>query len=472
MLWQQGVLNWKWHGTQRAIDDAIAASGKRRHFLLCSRRLGKSHYLLCKAFECCLQQPNRRVLYLAPTGKDAQEIATDLALQVLEDCPAHLKPTLRVQAKELVFPNGSLIRFKGVNGEHAESIRGGAADLAILDECGIMDNLHYVLQSVVGPMTATTRGRIYLATTPPKSPGHESAEVYEAMAKQGATSLFTLRDAPHIPFEEKVRLLLECGEAEGAVEGILQGTWAPVTTAALREYFCRFVTDSSLAVVPEFDEAAQAEVVREWPCPEYFDAYVSLDPGYVDNTGCLFGYWDFKAATLVIEDEVLLRRPGTDAIADAIKAKEAALWPGRTPYVRITDIDKRLVADFANKHALPFHLANKKDSSASINLLRTLVGGRQLAIHPRCVHLVRQLRNATFSRNGKDLARGGEVDGHYDLVAALKYLARGVQQTRNPYPTLYNGWRPGMALPRASPKPSLGLLDNTPLGRKLARAKG
>jgi hypothetical protein len=470
-LWRRGNLTFKLHPTQRKIYDAIYASKDRRHFLLCSRRLGKSYLLVTLAFEQALQTPNSRILYLAPWSKDAADIANDLVVQITDDCPPYLKPEYRAQQKELAFKNGSVIRFKGTNGEHAQFLRGGAAHLVILDEVGLMDDFKHVLYDVVAPMTLTTQGRILIATTPPRSPGHESALIHEDWAARTLVSKFTLRDAPHIPYSEKVRILEQCGEKTARIPGILDGSLEPETTTAKREYFCDFVTDASSAVVPEFDDQARKDIVKNFEIPPYRDCYVAMDPGMVDATGVLFAYWDFRRAKLVIEDEWVERHANTVQIATALRTKEEELWNGKQPFMRISDVDKRLIADLMQLHGLAFSPANKKDSDASINLMRVMVSGREIEIHPRCVNLIRQLKNAVWNRRQSDFERS-EIDAHYDLVAALKYLCRGLIKNRNPYPAWFDAQAQNTWYSPKSRKPrNNGLFNNSPVTKRLLRKK-
>ncbi len=482
-LWRRGELGYKLDRTQKKIADALLASSRRKFFLLCSRRLGKSYMLLSLAFGLAIRKPGARILFLAPTGKLAAEIATDLAVQLLADCPADLRPEYYAQSKEFHFKrSGSILRLKGVNGERASDLRGLAQDLIILDECGIMDSLESVVSSVCMPMTMTTGGQILLATTPPESPGHDSVAIYEDLAGAGAAVRFTLADSDtdRVSFETKCEFLCEAGEDPDHVADILRGTREAQTTTALREYFCQFVTDASKAVVPEFTSVAQREIVREHARPEFFDAFTGIDPGMEDRTGILYGYWDFLASKIVIEDESLLHRANTKVIADCVRGKELELWPGREPRTRVSDVDKRLISDLAQLHGIKFRAARKEDSLGAVNLMRNDVHSRTLVINPRCVHLIRQLRNATWNNAASDFARAGErsMDGHYDLLAALKYITRTIDRTRNPYPENYYaiGGRLGPAMGsqysiKRRARNELGLYPNTPLGRKLAKVK-
>lgn len=469
-LWRRGLLGYKRHSTQRLIKEAVDASSHSSHFLLCSRRLGKSYELLLEAFETAIQIAGSRILYLAPWAKNASEITEDAAVQILADCPKELLPEFKSQVKEFHFKNGSIIRVKGVNGEHAQYLRGGAADLVILDEIGLMHDLRHVISDVVMPMTMTTNGRILLATTPARSPGHESTAIYWEHYELGASSRFTIRDAPHVSDERKAYFLRVAGEKNERIPAILHGELLPETTTAKREYFCEFVTDADSAVLPRFPEA-KADIVKIPERPPYFDTYVSMDPGFNDKTGILFAYVDYLNRKLVIEDELLLKRADTPMIARALKEKEKENWGDKIPCKRITDIDLRLIADLWSIHGLSFHKADKPDMLSGINMINVMIDSRQIIIHPKCEQLIQQMENAVYDAKGKDFDHT-EADSHFDLVAALKYLCRAINWQKNPYPDWWN--RPGYGTwvpPKSRPKLNTGILGNTPFARRLVRNK-
>jgi hypothetical protein len=474
-LWRRGELSYKFHATQKRILEALQKAERRKFFLLCSRRLGKTFMLLTLAFETALKKPGSRILFLAPVGKNAAEIATDTARQVLKDCPANLHPTYNGQAREFTFKNGSIIRLKGVNSEHADDLRGGATDLAILDEAGQMNDLANLVSGVVMPMTMTVPGsRIIFATTPPTSPGHDSKTIYEDLAADGCAVRFTILDSPHVSNDVKAEYLVEAGEAKEDVPLILAGKMEPKTTTAQREYFCRFVTSADQAVVPEFP-AKRDEIVVEWPRAPYFDCYTSIDPGFNDKTGILYAWYDFARSKIVVEDESLLSHASTFVIAEELLRREAALWEDKTPLLRVSDIDHRLAADLWEQNGLLISPAQKQNSIDAINYMRNLIATGRIIINPRCTNLVRQLNDATWNRKATDFARAGDTspDGHYDLLAALKYLCRAVNMTRNPYPSGYmDGDRPNeFRSPRRKGPQNAGLLPNTRLGRRLSKKK-
>jgi len=236
------------------------------------------------------------------------------------------------------------------------------------------------------------------------------------------------------------------------------------------------VTDAASAVLPEFTAEAQAQTVKSSSRPPYFDAYVAMDPGFQDRTAILYGYWDFRRAKLVIEDESLMHRPSTSDIAAEIARKERAAWAGQEPYARVSDVDPRLIADLWQLHRIQFRASEKQDSLGAINLVRNMIQARELEIDPRCVHLIRQMKNAIWNNKATDFARAGSKspDGHFDLVAALKYLCRGVNRHHNPYPEGYGSTvtQSTWLSPRPNQSPvGLGLMADTPFSRRLARTR-
>jgi hypothetical protein len=466
--WRRGELEYLLKPPQRAFYRTLKASKGRRHFFCCSRRWGKSLILTTIAIETALQKTGARILYLAPWSKDAADIVKEASEHVLADCPPEFKPDYNAQSREMLFRNGSVIKFRGVNGETAQFLRGGSADLVVLDECGIMDDLYHVVNEVVTPMTLTRSGRVILATTPARTPGHDSKRLYDEAAKVGTAYEANLLSVTHLTREQKSAALAAAGEDPASVEAILDGKAVPKGTTALREYWCSWVTDSGSAVVPEFDAQAKLEMVQVAERPPYFDAYTAMDPGMVDPTGIIFAYWDVRGQRLVVEDEWVAPNAGTPEIAQAIKTRERGLWGEQQPFMRICDVEKRLISDLIRSFGLPFTQALKNDSKGAVWNMRQMVKSRELIINPRCVNLVRQLENATWNSRVTDFdhdpsAEG--VDGHYDLVAALKYLCRMVVRDHNPYPAGYSdpafghsrGWRGEAKGDLSSLRPKTGL---------------
>jgi hypothetical protein len=373
----------------------------------------------------------------------AQKLILPSIREILKDCPEDLKPVYVKSEKVFNFKNGSIIQIEGTDEGNAEKLRGTSSHLSILDEAGFMDDLDYVINDILLPQALTTNGKMLISSTPPKSMAHPYVKfIYEAQKHDSyikKTILDALEDIKNDPPHLKNRLNPEIvEEIKQSVGGENSPTWR-------REFLCEIKTDQSRSVIPEFNEAVEAAIVREWPKPDKFDAYVAMDLGFVDFTGILFAYYDFKNALVVIEDEILLNghEVTTKAIAEQVRAKEQALWTDpktqifNPPYVRVSDDDLITLNDLNKLHNLIFMPTKKDGLELAINEVRMKIGAQQIIIHPRCQNLIFQLKAATWAKNRKTFERT-EESGHYDLIAALVYLVRNIQYNKNPYPLFNN----------------------------------
>lgn len=457
------------HAGQRLIYDALESSTAKRVYLNISRRWGKSFLFLVREWEKCLKRPGWRVLYVAPSGKDAENIAVDLVAKITATCPPELVPEFSSLSKEFNFTNGSRIRFIGANNERARYARGQEVDEAVVDEAAEVDDLPYLVNEVLMPMTFDTDGRILLASTPPRSPSHPSTLLAKRLALEGGPGAyfhFTIHQNPRATPE---RIAAYCAEAGG-----------PESTTWKREYLADLDTvDSDTVVVPEFAKA-EASICVEWPRPPGFvhvDKLVSMDPAFVrDRSGGLFGYVDFLAGgRLVLEREFLLHRPTIAVLAKATNDMERQLWPDMKVRLRVVDDPHGVIApELWEQGKVSFIRAEKSDRDRSISIMRQHIQAHRIYISPSgCPELVKQLKYAVWNKRASDMERTPE--GHFDLVAALWLMCRHLDLSRNPYPAdfgiaphmHYVGGPPG----RNPDALSKALLSGTPLGRRVLRGK-
>jgi len=486
--WRRGDLSFKRYEHQQAVVDHMNALDAREYFSLWTRRGTKSGNGVLLSAEACLKPLELRkpwevgrALFLAPTAKSAAEIATDIAIKLLRDCPKHLQPEYRKQEKEFYFPStGGVWRLKGVNGETFENLRGGEYDIIILDECAQYDQLEEILYGVVMPMTLTTKGRILYQTTPPDSPAHFSVKLFGKMQAQGLASKVTLRDVTHISFEEKCRMLIAVGERADEVVDILEGRKEPRTAFVRREYFCDFVVDPNRAVVPEFVEHKNEVVVADYKRPPMFDCYGAADMGMRDRTAILSAFFDFTNQCIVVEGEALLDRANTATVAATWGMLEAKLgYNGRKVMRVVDDPSLRVSADLTalGLTAMPVH---KPGREAAVAAMRVAITSGRVRIKSNLVRLIHQLETAIYKRSesGKNFDFERDADGHFDLVDALIYLVRSVVWTKNPYPP---GWVPEdfqatssgfrSSSPKQASRLNQAVFGGTSAGRRLLRGK-
>lgn len=428
--------------------------------------------------------PGAIIRYLGQTGDSALAILQPSMDQIMALCPLprserpypYNRNDSLGSSSEFRWDNGATLVWSGTDNDTFRRQRGPRSHRITYDEAGFYPKLTEV-QEALNPSLQTTGGAPLYLSTPPVSPGHPFVDLYEAASAIGRSEHETLYDNPRLS-PEQIEKVIEraAAEKQQTVEAFKKSTYFR------REYLAEICLDSELAVVPEFPEVKE-RIVVERQRPPFFDMYVAGDPGMDDFTGILFAATDFRRAKLLIEHELLLMKANTGTIANAILDVLEAHYDARTlqvkglrqlaqdspkPYCAVfDDSSKRVTADLWNYHRFSAAPAMKDDSEAAINVMRLEVGACNVEIHPRCVHLIRQLGNAVRVKPGGDMARS-KRDGHYDLVAALKYLVRHWEKTRNPYPLDY-GFDNRTQTRREVPRPvSLGdvMLRNTSLARR------
>lgn len=395
-----------------------------------SRQLGKSFFLATVAIEECIRTPHTIVKFIAPTVKDIKRIITPLIREITGDCPKDMRPGYKSQEHIFRFPNGSEIQLAGTDKGHAESVRGNKSHLCVIDEAGFCDDLKYVVNSILIPTTTTTNGKILMASTPSKAPDHDFMEFMKKAELEGRFIKKTIYDNPRLT-KEKIQSI---ADAIGGVNSV----------DFRREYMVENIVSEDDAVIPEFNEKLKQEIVKPCIMPPYYDAYVSMDIGVKDLTVVLFAYYDFMAAKLIVQDELVFsgQKMLTDSLAEAIKAKEKALWTSsmgffKEPTLRVADNNNLvLLNDLQIKHQLMFLPTLKDNADAALNNMRMMLKSGKIIINPACKTLIFHLQSAIWNKARNSYARSADR-GHYDAIDTLKYLCRNVNYNKNPYPDNY-----------------------------------
>jgi len=391
--------------------------------------------------ELCIKKPRALVKFSQPTQKMIRTNVLVDFYRLIEDCPKDIKPKFNGKDNVIEFPNGSQIQLAGTDGGNAESLRGGSCDLALIDEAGFCDNLTYIIQSIIGPTTDTTGGKMILASTTPPNAEHEFIERMKVAAIKDALIVRTVKDALEFSKQDEEPII-----DQHRYNKILNDRYNgnEQDSAFQTEYMCKIQNNNNSTVVPEFTDDYEQDCVVPWHRPDFCDKYVAMDIGFVDYTFVLFAFYDFQNGVVVIEDELIMNGPTmtTDALADSIKEREKNLWYNKRtgqeekPTLRVSDNNLIVINDLNRLHQLYFMPTQKDNRDMQINQLRMLIQSNRVIIHPRCKTLVQHLKHASWDKTRKDFKRS-EAHGHYDGVMALCYLIRNIDMNRNPYPNGY-----------------------------------
>lgn len=437
-LWKRGILTHKMHAVQKEMFNIyINAEPQSTLVWLLARQSGKSYLLAIIALMHAIQNPNSIIKLLTDTKLHVQTIFEPLFTEILEDCPEDVKPEYLPSKFIYVFPNGSQIQMAGTDANNAERLRGQKSSLVLVDEAAFCNNLKYNVMSILFPTTTHTGGKIILASTPPEQADHEFIEFIEVAEQEKLITKKTLFDNPLLSDDKKNHII---SRYHGGVNNI----------NFRREYLCELIRDEAKTVIPEFDEELQNQIVMEYNKPPFYTPYVSMDIGFKDLTVVLFGYYDFKADKLIIEDEIVKEGKDLklDKFSEEILAKEEQLWMNHLtnelikPEVRVSDIEYIVIGEInrASQNRLNFQAVKKAPGYKLplINQARVMLQNHKIVINPRCVVLQQHLKNARWkdSSTKDDFARSPGV-GHYDAVDAFLYMIKSVNFSKNPYPNNY-----------------------------------
>jgi hypothetical protein len=207
------------------------------------------------------------------------------------------------------------------------------------------------------------------------------------------------------------------------------------STTFRRECLCELITDDELGIIPEWTDECIQEIEHD-TYYELYHRYVGMDMGTKHFTALIFGYYDFKRAALIIEDEFHMNGPtmNTEILANTIKIKEKEMWGEIKPFRRIADNNNpHLILDLSSIHNLTFIETNKENLDAMVNEVRIMAMNKQIIVHPKCKMLIGCLKYGVWTKRREQFAES-KVFGHFDHLAALMYLIRNLAKNTNPIP--------------------------------------
>lgn len=429
--WKAGNLEYQVDDHQlvvyRALWKAIETKGVLKFALNLARRFGKTHTSSIVAVEFAIRFPKSTINFAAPTGKEMGKILRSIMPTILEDCPLDMKPK-RVNGS-YEFPNGSIIYTAGVNAQHADDLRGNKADLNIVDEAGQIDELEYLVSSVLMPMQLTTKGTMLLLSTPPSQTDHDYTKMYHECKEEGNSLQLTVYDNAKVMADPEM------------LEDWIKEYGGENSTAWKREFLCEFVTDTNKIIMPEWADWKDRNTVNVERDDkfQFWKKYVGMDLGFRDLTGLIYAYYDFERAKLVVErDFTLVGEEVTSAsIAKGTREIETELWGEDVKPMRVSDNNQPiLLNDIQRVHQVLFHPTSKDELHAMVNKTRLFIGAGRLEISPDCTYLLGCLEFGVWNKN-RDAFSTSKKYGHYDHLAALIYMLRYVDEYTNPVPALY-----------------------------------
>jgi Terminase large subunit, T4likevirus-type, N-terminal len=438
--WRTGDLSYKVlphqqviRATIRKLVDSNDMERLEPYVLNISRRFGKTTMGLLAFIEESLRNPGHTYLFAAPTEGEAREIIHDVMPALIEDAPDIYRPVYK--NNRFHFHNGSVIKIGGVfNG--GETLRGRKANGAFLDEAAHIkqtsksNGLLYVLNSVIRPQLLTTGGWCLIASTPPPELAHEYVTVYNQARANGRLENFTIYDNTSISIEYIEKLKSDMLQSD------------PTGSSWRREYLAEFAVDTRTLIIPNWDSSlSENDLIFKRPANfVHCDRIVSYDHGTSDLSVFLFGYWDYDNATLMIEKELVTgngaEKLSTRELSEIYKETRDELWGSLPVYKEICDaINPQVIIDFNKDFGVRFVPPRKTNLEAMVNQTINIIQTGQIKIDKdNCPLLIQTLEQGTWKTSASGRMEFARLQGigHCDAIAALVYMVRSINKSRNP----------------------------------------
>lgn len=408
---------------QKTILDEFLNNSNRTTVFHCSRRIGKTYLLCFLSILFCLKKCNAQVRYASVTQKAARKMVHPIFKEMFLKIPKKYRGSWNSQEGAYIFGNGSYCHVIGVNNGSADDARGTSTDLAIVDEASFVDDLSYLIDSVLMPQLLTVpESRLIMASSSPISPAHDFVDYIHKSKLQNTYYSYNIHEG---------------GYSKELIEEFCVETGGITSTAWRREYLNQIIVDSDYSIIPEADEHLIIGISKDnEESSKYYHKYVSMDIGTRDLTVVIFGYYDFIRAKLCIQREFIINGPlmTTPKIAAGVKAQEQELWGADTPLKRVSDNNNLLLLqDLGYLHDCHFIPTGKDSLEAMVNELRIWVKDGRVEIDPLCTVLIESLKYGFWNEQRNGWGRSKTL-GHFDAIAAIMYLVRNIDTRTNPIP--------------------------------------
>lgn len=446
-LWLRGNLSWKLRTYQIPIYNAIRSSTNIQFMLNCSRRLGKTTILIIIAIEEALRTKRGLYQFTTYTGKASRGIVRPIFDQLIEDCPGVISPVWKAQDEYYYFPHThSEIHLAGANNGHEDDSRGRRRNKCFVDEGQQIDNLEYLINSVLMPQTIDQQGgQVIIAGTPPESPAHYYKKLYHKLKLRSAVQEFDVYHNSTLTEETLEQYAKESGGYD--------------STAFKREYLVQFVAEEDRAIIKKWNPEKHVVIREKTPLYPFYQKYVSMDIGGKHLTAILFAYYDYRNALVYVEDEWHMRgsRMTTSIVNEQVREKERMLWEGDKPYMRVADNNNTIMLNDLNiQYDLSFTPTSKDNLHAMVNKVNIWIESGRVQVHPRCSMLIESLSAGIWNKQFDKFDYMSDF-GHFDMVAALVYLIRNIDEHSNPIPAHLGKYEDKYFIPeqvRATPESS------------------
>ncbi len=388
------------------------ADNKSRFRILCTgRRFGKTTLAIR---ELCYnaREPNKVCWYVAPSYRQAKQIAWVKLKQILKD----LRWIRKVNEAELTIElkNKSRICLRGA--DNKDSLRGVGIDFIVLDECADIDEQAW--SEVLRPTLSDTKGSAVFAGTP------KGMNWFHDLYQRGQDQ--TEEEYSSFLFTTLEGGFVDSGEIEQAKRDLDAKTFRQEYQATWETYsgiiYYGFSTSEN---IKHFDPPLDNNII-------HIGMDFNLDPmcavvSYISN------------GVVYIMDEIQIWSSNTDELCQEIHrrypGKKIFVYPDPASRQRKTSAGGRTDLSILQNNGFvckvpPRHMAIR-DRVNSVNAkLCSASNERQVFIHPKCKNLLNSVSKHTY-KEGTVLP--DKTQGFDHMNDALGYLISFLYPIRTAY---------------------------------------
>lgn len=324
---------WRPHSGQKLVGDAYFVRKKKKIFVRCGRKFGKTELACFLLYWAALSQPNQHCYYIAPTYKQARELVWENGrlTNFLKKFGGKYIEKISETDNRITFKNGSFIKIDG--SENYEAYRGINPHFIVYDE---FKDFHSKFHEGMEPNLATYEAPIFIFGTPPNSEDHRFCVIEDGVRRdeEGESFIMPTETNPHIN-----RKWLKNQEAVM----IARGEWH----VWMREYMAQIVPSGALNIFPMLEAPRVGhdgkfadytkhvrpheelmELVRRYP--KDYTYHAILDPASTSTFAVLFAAVHKRTKRVLCLREIYERDKGE------MSAKR--IWP------RVKSIEKEILA--------------------------------------------------------------------------------------------------------------------------------
>ena len=386
---------------------SVFQSEARYRTLVAGRRFGKTTLAITELLACAIARPDALYYYIAPTYRQAKQIAWLLTKRLLKDYSA-----VKYNEAELavILPNNTRVELKGADNE--DSLRGTGLDGLVVDEfASIYDNWN-VWHEVLRPALADKQGWVLFIGTPKGKDAFWELYMRGVNNEPGWQSWqFKTVDNPYIRPEEVAEAQRNTPERYFR-----------------QEYEASFEDFVGL-IYPEFTK--QHHIIEPTHIPTTFPRVGAIDPALSGRTAVLKCAID-DAGRIVVYDEYYELDKRASEVCEAIRDEVTDWYIDPASGSRSIQREGKMYSLF-NEYSENgvYAKLGENDVMGGINRVGEHLKNNEILIHSTCKHLIWELERYHWAES-KESAMGVmeprpyKKDDH--LVDALRYLVMSRQE--------------------------------------------